>query len=281
MTHKAILAYVPVVQRGYLDLINLHSDAQEIYLWGDNLISLEPSLRKEIRALNPDQARAALQSITGRNDIVVAGTGDLAHIAKSANPLVLPDDAISHRLVNGALLSMGLKDHLFEPVFLRWDSKSATAQNSVIPDAQIAKTDMQFLVDLASYEANQSSDWWRRVGAVLFDRRGCVYFSAHNRHLPTDYTPYIEGDPRAAFSKGVNIEVSTAVHAEVEALGWAAAHGVRTSGLKLLVTTFPCPNCAKLIAACGISELLYLEGYSMVDGERVLRDAGVRIVHVV
>jgi hypothetical protein len=32
--------------------------------------------------------------------------------------------------------------------------------------------------------------------------------------------------------------------------------------------------------AAGIKQLYYCDGYSMLDGERVLRDAGVEIVRV-
>jgi dCMP deaminase len=46
----------------------------------------------------------------------------------------------------------------------------------------------------------------------------------------------------------------------------------------MYVTDFPCPPCAKLIAAAGISRLYFREGYAVLDGQDVLDAAGVEVV---
>ena len=88
------------------------------------------------------------------------------------------------------------------------------------------------------------------------------------------------GDPRANFYKGVGLELSTATHAEARLIAQAACDGDATRGAVLYVTDFPCPPCAKLIAAAGIERLYYREGYAVLDGQDVLEGAGVEIVRV-
>ena len=46
----------------------------------------------------------------------------------------------------------------------------------------------------------------------------------------------------------------------------------------MYVTDFPCPPCARLIAAAGISRLYFRDGYAVLDGEEILRAAGVDIL---
>jgi dCMP deaminase len=48
----------------------------------------------------------------------------------------------------------------------------------------------------------------------------------------------------------------------------------------MYVTDFPCPPCAKLIAAAGVKRLYFREGYAVLDGESVLEAAGVEVRQV-
>jgi dCMP deaminase len=45
----------------------------------------------------------------------------------------------------------------------------------------------------------------------------------------------------------------------------------------MLVSDFPCPTCAKLIAHTGIKELYFMKGYSQVAGKEVLEAAGITL----
>lgn len=282
--HKIVLAYVPVIQKAYLKFFQRHKHAEEIYVWGKSLIDGEPKLKKEIRALDPRQAANALGCLIGRRrgkqSIQIAELDCLETIAKTAMPLVLPDDAISRALCEHVIHPLGLKAHQFDNIFLRWDHQNVGQPMEVVPDEICSRSTIVAIVEQAEQEAAKSSDWWRQVGAVLFDKNRAALGIAHNHHNPTDFTPYIDGDPRAASSKGQHIELSTATHAEACLLATAARKGIKTEELRMFVTTFPCPVCAKFIADAGIAEVWYTEGYAMVDGERVLRDAGVKIVQV-
>jgi dCMP deaminase len=88
------------------------------------------------------------------------------------------------------------------------------------------------------------------------------------------------GDPRSNFYKGVGFELSTATHAEARLIAQAARDGTSTEGAVMYVTDFPCPPCAKLIAAAGISRLYFRSGYAVLDGQQVLESAGVDLIQI-
>jgi dCMP deaminase len=117
------------------------------------------------------------------------------------------------------------------------------------------------------------------VGAVIV-RDGVVLDIDHNRHVPTDYSPYIDGDPRNEFRRGVRIDLSTASHAEATLIARAARVGVPLEGADLYVSTFPCPQCARLIAEAGFDRCFFAGPYAMLDGDAILRQAGVRLFWV-
>jgi dCMP deaminase len=48
----------------------------------------------------------------------------------------------------------------------------------------------------------------------------------------------------------------------------------------MYVTVFPCPPCAKAIAHAGIKHLYCGGGYGVLDGEDILKGAGVKIIFV-
>ena len=78
----------------------------------------------------------------------------------------------------------------------------------------------------------------------------------------------------------MHLELSTAMHAEARLIAAAARSGRSTQVAELYVTDFPCPPCAKLIAAGGITRVYYRTGYAVLDGEDVLGAAGVEIVKI-
>ena len=75
-------------------------------------------------------------------------------------------------------------------------------------------------------------------------------------------------------------DLSTALHAEAAIIAAAARRGVSLAGADLYVTTFPCPACARLIAEAGLRRCFFAGPYSVLDGEGVLRAAGVEVIWV-
>src|SRR4029078_6670732 len=82
---------------------------------------------------------------------------------------------------------------------------------------------------LAEAEAERSIDWWRQVGAAIRFASGTVV-ATHNEHHPHPQSPYVVGDPRSNFFKGVHLELSTAMHAEARLIAAAARAGRSTVG---------------------------------------------------
>ena len=103
---------------------------------------------------------------------------------------------------------------------------------------------------------------------------------AHNEHQPSEYAPYVNGDPRNDFSRGVRADLSTALHAEAAIVARAARDGVSLAGADLYVSTFPCPSCAYLVGAAGFRRCFFAGPYALLDGDAVLRAAGVELIWV-
>ena len=283
---KQLLLYLPVIHSGYEGFLARHADAAEILLLGSGFTAAYPSLAKDIRALPPARAAEYLRR-AGRADlrrdgpaapVRVVEPDDLA-AAVTGDPLVLPDEEIMRDIVARYHLDAG-RTVVFDRTFLRWDRDWATAKTPVSFDGEITVAELsRELLGRAEAIAGRSSDWWRQVGAVAA-RDGRVLGCAWNRHHPTEYAPYLSGDPRDAFERGVRADLSTAIHAEAALIAGAARDGTSLAGADLYTTTFPCPACARLIAEAGFLRCFFAGQYSVLDGEQTLRAGGVGLIWV-
>jgi dCMP deaminase len=233
-----------------------------------------PALRKDIRALAPERAadylraRAITATVVERDDLRTAVTADT---------LVVPDEEIMRELTAKYELDDG-REVIFERTFLRWDRAWSLAEKPAGYDGTVAADEVsRELTRLAVVEARHSSDWWRQVGAVAA-RDGEILGTAYNRHHPTEYAPYLDGDPRNEFHRGLRPDLSTAQHAEAAIVARAARDGVSLAGATLYVSTFPCPACARLVAEAGFARCYFAGPYAMLDGDAVLRAAGVELI---
>jgi len=68
-----------------------------------------------------------------------------------------------------------------------------------------------------------------------------------------------------------------AVHAEVNAIAFAARYGLRTEGCTLYTTLSPCVSCAQLIINAGITRVVWDEIYRDTTGAELLKKAGATI----
>lgn len=105
-----------------------------------------------------------------------------------------------------------------------------------------------------------------QVGAIIV-RDGRVISSGYNgapskmehcHHPPGDNTP-----------------CQISVHAEANAIAFAARYGVSTEGCIMVTTHAPCAECAKLIINAGIIKVVFGRDYRSRDGIKLLDDAGV------
>jgi dCMP deaminase len=249
-----------------------------VLLLGSSFADEFPVLRKEIRALPPDVAAAYLTA-AGRFQTVRVVERTTLVGALGGGVLVVPEEELMRALVSSYDLGTG-RTVVFERTFLRWDREWSRAGRPAAYDGTVAADELSRSLALrASEEARLSSDWWRQVGALAV-RDGVVLDVAHNEHRPTEYAPYVNGDPRNDFSRGVHIELSTAIHAEALLVARAARDGRPLAGADLYVSTFPCPACARLVAEAGFRRCFFAGPYAVLEGDEVLRAAGVELIWV-
>jgi len=280
---KALIAYIPVWHTGYQQLFESVIDKVEKILlidsnWAQTLSPDLDYLRKEIRAFSTPSAQQLLIGLYPDLAVeVLNGTTVSSDSSKQIVSIVAPDEDVSRFVVEKFYPTIPVE---YSPIFLRWDRAKATEEKPIVPNTSVTVNELTNQMFTEAYwAAEQSSDWWRHVGAVL-TKDGVILFSAANRHKPTDQTPYIVGDVRQLFHQSEYMNYSTAEHAECAVIAEAAQRGVSTNNASLYVTTFPCPYCARLIAHAGIAKLYFAEGYASLDGEELLKQAGVEIIQV-
>ncbi|MBP7768324.1 hypothetical protein KA082_00620 [Candidatus Woesebacteria bacterium] len=278
MRHEAaILAYIPVLHQGYYSFFTAHKTAKTLYILDAKVAQEFTPVHKDIHGLEHTLVQQAITSWRLFDEVIITDSATLSHINQKKIDLIIPDEEVTREVTQKYTPQC---DITTSSIFLRWDRNSAAAEVTPHPTTTISSSEVdKTFAKLAVVEGEKSSDWWRHVGAVAI-QNGVVIAQAHNTHLPSEQTPYAEGDARAHFHKGDHIELTTAIHAESKLIAQAAACGLSLSGADLYVTDFPCPPCAKLIAHSGIRRLFYQKGYSMLDGERVLHTAGVEIIAI-
>ena len=82
----------------------------------------------------------------------------------------------------------------------------------------------------------------------------------NNRLISMGYNGYIPGAPH--ISRVQDNHEQSIIHSEINAITDCAKRGVSLEGAKIYVTHYPCPNCFRSIAACGIKEIYYHNDYN-------------------
>lgn len=271
---KAVIAYVPALHAGYLSFFKKHQLAK-IFVLGRSFIDAFPRLNRDLRALTPEESVAGLTSLG--IDAQVLEVIDAGKELEGYEQIVLPDEDTSRSFAEEHLANRPVA---LESIFLRWDGTAPDRQKEVSPDRTTSfdKLDQAFMQQ-ALIESKKSADWWRQIGAVLVKDKKAMC-SGHIRYFPSDLALDIFGTPRSNYDFGQRPDVYISMHAEADVIAQAAAEGIVTKGASLYSSTFPCINCAFLIARAGIKRVYYQSGYSSVDSEGVLKGAGVEVVYV-
>lgn len=312
-----LIAFVPVLHKGYIDLFKKYPDTLGIL--GADVIADFTALTRDCRVVDPEVMKLAIETLGIFSSVRVLSKADFASVARgpvASDPVgaqtdgavlcangglprrhpmlpslgvtpnvapsddssrfIMPDDEVSHALVE----QYSIPNVAFESIFLRWDKMQTLRENVVAPHRKITSDAFaQSIMGAAITESLKSSDWWRQVGTVIA-KDGTVIARSHNKHLPTDYHLDVEGDPRTNFDAGVRIDLTTAIHSEALAIAQSANAGISLNGADAYVTTFPCPNCARLLAESGIKTVYYHKGYSLLDAEDILKAYGIEIILV-
>lgn len=96
--------------------------------------------------------------------------------------------------------------------------------------------------------------------------------------MSTGYNGSLSGMPHCDHeSKPDENGCTTAVHAEANAVYFAARNGVSTTNAIIYCTTEPCVKCAEAIVQSGISFCVYEQEYRIHDGIELLEKAGVLV----
>lgn len=122
----------------------------------------------------------------------------------------------------------------------------------------------EMLFKVAYAVAERSTCSRLQVGAVIA-RSGRIISTGYNGAASGEEHCHHEDDSACPHS----------VHAEANAVVFAARHGVSTTGTTLYLTHSPCFSCAGLILNAGISAVMYQEEYRDTAGAVRLNTLGV------
>jgi len=277
---KMLIAYVPVLHKGYLKLfescrggILCLLDQEVARDLGFDYIARKDSLR----AVDSDHMKDAIFALGIFEKVFVLSPKRRKYFNNFARTFVLPDEDISRVFVDKYLSGKKIE---YQSIFLRWHKNNVEEKKEVSAGQTISVGEFErSIMKSAISEGQKSGDWWRCVGGILL-KDGVVIMVAHNTHVPDPQMPYAFGDPRSIFKKGLNFELSTADHAEAVLIAEAARRGISLEGCKLFITDFPCPSCAKLVARSGIKQVFFRKGYSLLDGEDILKNKGIDLIKV-
>lgn len=98
----------------------------------------------------------------------------------------------------------------------------------------------------------------------------------NNRLISMGYNGYIPGAPH--ISRVHDNHEQSIIHSEINAISDCAKRGTSLENSVIYITHYPCINCFRSIAACGIKNIIYLNDYnnnSIV--EELANDSGILI----
>lgn len=128
-----------------------------------------------------------------------------------------------------------------------------------------------YYLEVARLTAQRGTCSRAQVGAILV--RG-------KRIIATGYNGAPPGMPHCEHSSDEhpNSGCKTAVHAEANALAFAARHGVSVEGGEMWCTHAPCLACAQLILSAGLWQVNYNMHYRDTSGVKLLHQAGLEVI---
>jgi len=108
----------------------------------------------------------------------------------------------------------------------------------------------EYFMSIAILASQRSPCKRLQVGSVIVK---------NNRLISMGYNGFISGAPHTSRIKDEHEQ--SIIHSEINALADCAKRGTSLNNAKIYVTHYPCINCFRTIAACGIKEVIYLNDY--------------------
>ena len=136
----------------------------------------------------------------------------------------------------------------------------------------------QNFINIAKEIASASKCVSKQVGAVIV-KDGRILSTGYNGTPPgyTNCTDHWDGE----YTKDHHEWSKTyEIHAEMNAIIWAAREGISINGATIYVTLEPCSDCSKNIIASGITRIVYDKSYEHTNSDVVtkfIKDNNVRI----
>jgi len=146
------------------------------------------------------------------------------------------------------------------------------------------------LLEIAVTVSKRGTCSRRQNGAVIADSKGVVLSTGYNGSLSgmlhcdheCDCMEKIlilgihDNDCPAHPNNGCQL----AVHAEANAVYFAARNGVSVNGATIFCTTEPCVKCAEAIVQSGIQKVVYRQDYRDHSGIELLKEAYVVVQQI-
>lgn len=109
----------------------------------------------------------------------------------------------------------------------------------------------EYFMSIALLASQRSPCSRLHVGSVIVQ---------NNRIISMGYNGFIPGAPHV--SRIQDNHEQSIIHSEINAISDCAKRGASLNESKIYVTHYPCVNCFRSIASCGINEVIYLEDYN-------------------
>lgn len=138
-----------------------------------------------------------------------------------------------------------------------------------------------------AYELSRRSTCSRGHNGAVIAQHGRIIASGYNGAVSgrphCDHRCTCSADAEYMHSENcaanINSGCRDSVHAEANAIAFAARAGVSTQNASIYCTTAPCYDCAKLIINSGISTVAYLLSYRLTNGLDLLSSTkGVLVI---
>lgn len=126
----------------------------------------------------------------------------------------------------------------------------------------------ELLANVAKLVAKRSTCQRASVGAVL---------ARDGRIISMGYNGAPAGIKHCEHDMAIQEPCLRTVHAEANAIAFAAKNGVSTDGTTMYCTHSPCNDCAKLIINAGIAKVMYWEAYRDPAPINLLLAVGVEV----
>jgi len=127
----------------------------------------------------------------------------------------------------------------------------------------------QIFINIAKEIASASKCVSKQVGAVIV-KNGRILSTGYNGTPPgyINCSDYWDGE----YTKDHHEWSKTyEIHAEMNAIIWAAREGISIDGATIYVTLEPCSDCSKNLIASGIKRIVYDKAYEHTNSEIVTK----------